>query len=254
MDQAPDALLQSHAGNPIEVFLGTARVAIEVRHVERPRRGLHDGRLSAGEFNGQRRQPAKRGRPAGEQMDGRRHLSFRQQLDEGDKAADRIVEVGEVEDVVLAFHAQGAPPCRGASECRHDAVGVVAGAAVYVGKPDDGGAQACGPGRLDESLALCLAPPVYVDGTQRRVLGDGEMIRLPIDFAAAGEEQPRPPRRFDGCLDDIAQTADVDVPADLRSAFPPHDAGDRGEMDDAAAAGDRIPDAPGLPHVAGFAT
>ena len=53
-------------------------------------------------------------------------------------------------------------------------------------------------------------------------------------------------------FDDVAQTADVDVPAALRVAFTPHHAGDRCEMDDAAAAGDRIPDAPGVPHVPGF--
>ena len=91
---------------------------------------------------------------------------------------------------------------------------------------------------------------------ERRVFGGGQVVGLPIDLAAAGEDDPGSPRRLStnlrGRREDIAQPADVDLPAGSGVALSPYDTEHRGEMDDAAAAGNRVPDALRVPYVAFF--
>ena len=214
-------------------------------------------RLGFGEIHGQRREPAKRTRPAGKQVDRRwwRRLTLRQQINKCHDAPDRVVEVGEIEGVGLSFYSEVAPPHGGSGERRDDAVRMVAGTPVNVGKPDDRGPYPFAPGRFHEPFTLDLGAPIDVDGAQRSVFGYREAAGLSVDFAAAGEDEPWPPRRLaPSRLDDGVQPADIGVPAAFRIVFPPHDAGHRGEMDDAVATSNGGTDTPRISHVAIFAT
>ena len=165
MDQAGQALLNLHVWNPTEQFSRTRRIAVEAGYVERSWRRLRDGCPGPGEIRRQRRELPERKLLAREQVNRRwLRLPVRQQVDERNDAARRIVDVREVERVIRAFYTKDAPQHGAPGERRDDPVRVVARAPVDVGEPDDCGSQSFLPGRLHEPFALDLRTSVDVDG------------------------------------------------------------------------------------------
>ena len=182
-------------------------------------------------------------------MDGRRSLADLQQIDDPGHAPNRVVDVGEVEGAFRTVDANGAARVCCACERGDDTVRMIAGSSVHVGESDRRSTQPPASRIVHQPLALNLRASVDVDGAERRVLGGGQIARLPVDFATAGEDEPRLPFLFFEGLEDVAQSPDVCVPAPFGIAFAPEDAGDRSKMDDAIAAAKGIPHPREAPHV-----
>ena len=185
-------------------------------------------------------------------MDWRQRLSVFQQPDDGENAANRVVDVGKVEGMTCAFHVERSPKHRSTDERRDDTVRMIPQAPVDVGEADGCGLQSSGAGCFHELFALDLCAPVDVDGPKRCVLGDGQTVGLSVDLTAADKDDPGSTRLLLGCGNDVAQSTDIDIPTGLWVALPPYDPGNRREMDDSMATGNGVEDAPRVSHIAFF--
>jgi hypothetical protein len=90
---------------------------------------------------------------------------------------------------------------------------------------------------------------VDVDRVQWGILGRGELLRLAVNLAAAGEDQPGTVLGGEGGVHNVSRAADVGGSAALRVALAPDDARDRGEVDDAHTADERFLNHLRIPYV-----
>ena len=228
LDEPVQAVLKPNQRLPPEQRPRTRWVSEEARDVEVAGSGSADRGARYTEPSGEVRELSERGRPSTYEMNGRgRGITRSEQLDQGDYTARDVIDVREVECVIEPIDSQLLPERCSTGEGRDYPVGVVGRRAEHVRQADRAGTDADALCLRDEQLALRLGASVDIHRAQRGIFGGRERFRLPVDLAAAGEDQPRHARGLRRSLEHIAQTADVGCPAEFGVPLAPDDARNR---------------------------